>query len=481
MVAACDVDKAHLAKAVQENRRIGQTGSWQRSLAIFRKAAKIVRNGLIGDVTRVEVGLPDGNRNSGNEARSMNPSDPPPELDYDMWIGPSQMMPYIQLRTLLAACLLTSVLATSARALTPAEADTAFRSLNQVYWDAATKFFRKEETGATKADFWLEAQLWDTVMDQYDRTHSETVKQQVNDLYDGFMARYPDWTTNKYNDDIMWWTIGCTRAYQITKADRYLKQAKTSFDFVYNTFCDTNLGGGIWWTSDRRSKNSCIESPAVIAAVRLSDLLNDASYFDKARSLYQWQKTTLTDGNGKVFDSLRLPRARDTNTTAFSTNTSTKTTASTSTNRFANRNRNRSPLSTFSLTYNQGTYIGASVLLYLKTRNPIYLAEAKKAADWTKANLCTGTNQILKSENQGDGGAFKGIFVRYMKLLVRDCGCKEYLPWMQANAETAWRNRRASDNIMGYDWSVPADRGIQSQSASSAVSLVLCFSDDAKN
>ena len=71
-----------MVKAARENHCIWQTGSWQRSLAIFRKAAEIVRNGLIGDVTHVEVGLPDGNRNSGNEARSMTPSDPPPELDY---------------------------------------------------------------------------------------------------------------------------------------------------------------------------------------------------------------------------------------------------------------------------------------------------------------------------------------------------------------------------------------------------------------
>ena len=46
-----------IVKAVQKNKRIWQTGSWQRSQAPFRKAAEIVRNGLIGKVTRVEVGL----------------------------------------------------------------------------------------------------------------------------------------------------------------------------------------------------------------------------------------------------------------------------------------------------------------------------------------------------------------------------------------------------------------------------------------
>ncbi len=85
-----------IVRAVRENGRIWQTGSWQRSVATFRKAAEIVRNGLIGDVKHVEVGLPEGNRNSGGAAESMFPSDPPPELDYNFWIGPSKLMPYIQ-------------------------------------------------------------------------------------------------------------------------------------------------------------------------------------------------------------------------------------------------------------------------------------------------------------------------------------------------------------------------------------------------
>src|ERR1051325_11233648 len=37
-----------IVKAVQKNKRIWQTGSWQRSKENFHKAAEIVRNGLIG-------------------------------------------------------------------------------------------------------------------------------------------------------------------------------------------------------------------------------------------------------------------------------------------------------------------------------------------------------------------------------------------------------------------------------------------------
>jgi predicted dehydrogenase len=84
-----------IVRAVQANHCIWQTGSWQRSVGNFHKAAEIVRNGLIGKVTRVEVGLPDG---QGGKMASgdMVPSTPPAELDYETWIGPSSMMPYIR-------------------------------------------------------------------------------------------------------------------------------------------------------------------------------------------------------------------------------------------------------------------------------------------------------------------------------------------------------------------------------------------------
>jgi len=47
-----------IVRAVEKNNILWQTGSWQRSLPSFHKAAEIVRNGLIGNIVHVEVGLP---------------------------------------------------------------------------------------------------------------------------------------------------------------------------------------------------------------------------------------------------------------------------------------------------------------------------------------------------------------------------------------------------------------------------------------
>ncbi|MFH0761503.1 MAG: Gfo/Idh/MocA family oxidoreductase [Bacteroidota bacterium] len=79
-----------IVEAVEKNNRIWQTGSWQRSEEHFRRGCELVINGRIGNVTFVEVGLPDGNPAKGNY-----PIQPVPEgLNWDMWLGPAPAAPY---------------------------------------------------------------------------------------------------------------------------------------------------------------------------------------------------------------------------------------------------------------------------------------------------------------------------------------------------------------------------------------------------
>jgi len=87
-----------IVKAVQNNKRIWQTGSWQRSQGPFRKAAEIVRNGVIGKLKRVEVGLPSGHNDFAGTGSKRSITEPPPQLDYNTWIGPAKMQPYIEAR-----------------------------------------------------------------------------------------------------------------------------------------------------------------------------------------------------------------------------------------------------------------------------------------------------------------------------------------------------------------------------------------------
>jgi predicted dehydrogenase len=84
-----------LVRAARKTKRIVQCGSQQRSEAKFLKAAEYVRNGRIGKIKRVLVGLVGVNW---TKDPAVPDSAPPPELDYDMWLGPAPARPYNQQR-----------------------------------------------------------------------------------------------------------------------------------------------------------------------------------------------------------------------------------------------------------------------------------------------------------------------------------------------------------------------------------------------
>jgi predicted dehydrogenase len=80
--------------AVKRYGRVWQTGSWQRSEDNFRRACELVRNGRIGKIQRVEVGLPSGFTDFAGTFGQEKIENPPPGFDYDTWIGPAPWVPY---------------------------------------------------------------------------------------------------------------------------------------------------------------------------------------------------------------------------------------------------------------------------------------------------------------------------------------------------------------------------------------------------
>lgn len=87
-----------IVKAVQKAGVVWQTGSWQRSQSQYRMAAELVRNGLIGKLQNVVVGLPSGHNDFAGTKSKNQITPPPAELDYEMWIGPATMEDYIEAR-----------------------------------------------------------------------------------------------------------------------------------------------------------------------------------------------------------------------------------------------------------------------------------------------------------------------------------------------------------------------------------------------
>jgi hypothetical protein len=82
-----------VSDAVHRTGRIFQIGSQQRSAAQFRYAAELVRNGRIGQLKTVYVGLP------GDPSGEVEPEMPVPKsLNYEMWLGSTPWAYYTEKR-----------------------------------------------------------------------------------------------------------------------------------------------------------------------------------------------------------------------------------------------------------------------------------------------------------------------------------------------------------------------------------------------
>ena len=78
-----------LSDAVRQYGRVFQMGSMQRSDRRFRYACELVRNGRIGEIKHVKVGL-----SGGRSHAPVKPQEPPKGLNWDLYVGPSPWRPY---------------------------------------------------------------------------------------------------------------------------------------------------------------------------------------------------------------------------------------------------------------------------------------------------------------------------------------------------------------------------------------------------
>ena len=85
-----------LVEELRKHKRIGQTGTMQRSSEGFHRAAELIRNGRLGKIRHIDVLIPANNRYVG---ATWKPEAVPEGLDYDFWLGPAPYAPYTSQRT----------------------------------------------------------------------------------------------------------------------------------------------------------------------------------------------------------------------------------------------------------------------------------------------------------------------------------------------------------------------------------------------
>jgi predicted dehydrogenase len=81
------VEGRTMVEAARRNKRVVQIGTQQRSGQHFKDAVKYVQDGKLGDVTLCRTFIT--NHNPPDFIGSPEDSNPPPGVDYDLWLGPA--------------------------------------------------------------------------------------------------------------------------------------------------------------------------------------------------------------------------------------------------------------------------------------------------------------------------------------------------------------------------------------------------------
>ncbi len=335
-------------------------------------------------------------------------------------------------------------------AQTAENATRAMDAFNRNFYNPKEQLYYPTTKKEGTAAIWTQAIYWDMIMNAYQRTHKPEYRQLIDAIYQGGYNKYDryNWENKKewfIYDDMMWWIISLARAYEITNNPIYLETSISGFDRVWRDAYDSE-NGGMFWSFDHKGKNACINYPTVIAAMTLYTITRKTGYLDKAKRVYRWSHDNLfSEKTGRVAD-----------------------------HKIGN---NRPGYEDY--TYNQGTCIGAAVMLYLATNEKSYLDDAILAADYTRDKMCNAEGILPAEGDWNEQGVLKAIFAQYIVRLIEDAQQTQYLPWIKKNITLAWENRDKTRDITYRNYTIPCPTGdIQSYEASSAVAFMQLFFDN---
>ena len=326
-------------------------------------------------------------------------------------------------------------------------ADSSSRSLINNFWNTTHYYFNEASDSVTwGGHYWPQAHALDVLVDAYLRSGDNFYRGYFEPWLEGVRRANGDKWANNYIDDMEWIGLAALRAYQATGVSNFLTVCKEVWDGTTDDMEDCNAAfgikkawsdigeGGIFWESrrNRHSKNACSNGPAAILAANLYQAFGDKEDLGWAKRIYGWEKQYLFNPeSGAIYDNL------NTRTGVINTR----------------------PI----FTYNQGTFLGAALELYKITGDKTYLNDATKAADYTIDNLINAENNLLKREGKGDGGLFKGIFIRYFVQLILSDGISDdirsrYIDFLKHNGATLWCEGTSKQRVLFSSyWKTPPE------------------------
>ena len=220
----------------------------------------------------------------------------------------------------------------------------------------------------------------------------------------------------RYYDDNQWVALELLRAAQILQDDRLLERTRQAFNFIVSGWSD-DMGGGIYWRqNDYATKNTCSNGPAAVLALKLYQTTKEDRYLGWGLNIYQWTRTHLRSPEGIYWDSI-------------------------------DRN-GKIDLRTF--TYNSGTMLHTSMLLYGITGATSYLDEARQVAESSLGHFAATQVEgvpVFPAEPWFNAVLFRAYMALY------EVGERSYAEAMLQSVDYAWDHARNAQGLFSRDWS----------------------------
>ncbi|KFZ24108.1 hypothetical protein V502_01416 [Pseudogymnoascus sp. VKM F-4520 (FW-2644)] len=275
------------------------------------------------------------------------------------------------------------------------------------------------------------------------------------DIYPKTLANAPSWGgftgfINDYYDDELWWCLAWIQVFDVTKDQKYLDMASSIFEDAKKAWGEPACGGLHWKKGDpavNAIENELYLSAAAKLANRKPSSPSGGYYFNEAIKAYEWFfKSGMINNEFLINDGL----------TADCKNNGAAT-----------------------WSYNQGVILGGLTELSWSSGDAKYttLAVNIAKAAITKLTNADGILTDACGTCGGDGGQFKGVFVRNVQFMynrangLMDATKAQFKAFLQLNADTVWEKDQEG-NYLGPVWAGPYIRA-DVNSQSSALDLLV--------
>jgi rhamnogalacturonyl hydrolase YesR len=222
--------------------------------------------------------------------------------------------------------------------------------------------------------------------------------------------------SDRYYDDNALVCIDYAEAYLNTKDTAYVVKAKEVFDFILSGW-DNKLGGGVYWLEGHHDqKPACSNGMATLATLKLYQCTNDSVYLNWGKRFYDWMHSKLRNPDGIYYNDIKMD---------------------------GNPNK-------VYYTYNTGSMLEASVMLYHFTKDIKYLKEAELVAENALKFFSNGS----KEEHlfNIDLPWFVTVLFRGYEALYRVNHNPRYIKAIASDLDNAWEKSSDQYGFLAAKW-----------------------------